>query len=269
MKVVTIGRSSVNDIVLKDGFASRVHCQIIKNDNGDFFIMDFDSKNGTFVNGKRISGKVSLSYTDVVKAGKSMLNWQAHFPMNAVKAAKAQEFNTNSERNKEYEVNYGNNYDYKRERECEYDEVYGNNVNYEPEYEGESNAPKMSQEEMIALCAKLEDYVRKQKRSRKAVLTLGFSVIGFGFFWKSVKDSAESHVPEHKEKYYVDGKQVEAGWYNPKTEGEKRFFWRIFYFISFFVLFMIPVTIFSLIRYIYFSIMVNHIKNKLIEAQII
>jgi MoxR-like ATPase len=55
-RVVTVGRSSKNDISLKDRNTSRRHCNVLQ--VGDsWFAVDCDSHNGTFVNGVRISKK--------------------------------------------------------------------------------------------------------------------------------------------------------------------------------------------------------------------
>ncbi|MDR2065261.1 MAG: FHA domain-containing protein, partial [Prevotellaceae bacterium] len=58
MKVITIGRKPENSVVINDPLVSRHHLQIIQDDSGNFRLADFGSKNGTFVNGKRISGEV-------------------------------------------------------------------------------------------------------------------------------------------------------------------------------------------------------------------
>jgi hypothetical protein len=52
-KTFTIGRSSDNDIAMKDGYVSRRHLKITKREES-YFIMDLGSRNGTFVNGKQI-----------------------------------------------------------------------------------------------------------------------------------------------------------------------------------------------------------------------
>lgn len=55
-RLVTIGRSSKNEISLKDRNTSRRHCNVLQ--VGDsWFAVDCDSHNGTFVNGVRISKK--------------------------------------------------------------------------------------------------------------------------------------------------------------------------------------------------------------------
>ena len=79
MKVITIGRSSENEITINDGSVSRHHCQIVQYDNGTFAIVDFGSTNGTYVNGQRISGQQTLNPNDVVKVGNTLLPWRNYF----------------------------------------------------------------------------------------------------------------------------------------------------------------------------------------------
>lgn len=68
-RVVTVGRSPKNDIVFDHSSISRHHLQLIFHDNGKVEVVDLNSVNGTFVNGKRINGVVSLHTLDVVVAG--------------------------------------------------------------------------------------------------------------------------------------------------------------------------------------------------------
>jgi|GEM_PF-5797461 len=78
MKVITIGRDIDNDIVVHDSKVSRHHLQII-NETGSFKIIDFNSKNGTFVNERKISGETALLMNDVVRIGDTILPWQNYF----------------------------------------------------------------------------------------------------------------------------------------------------------------------------------------------
>jgi len=79
MQVVTIGRSPQNDIVYDDNSVSKYHLQIIKHDNGSFELIDFDSTNGTFVNGRRVK-QVTINSNDVIKIGTSKpLKWKNFF----------------------------------------------------------------------------------------------------------------------------------------------------------------------------------------------
>lgn len=64
---ITIGRSPDADIILLDEKVSRVHCGIRFWD-GDFYIKDLKSKNGTIVNGRRVE-VAKLSPADMIKIG--------------------------------------------------------------------------------------------------------------------------------------------------------------------------------------------------------
>lgn len=78
MKVITIGRSSNNDIHIDDISASRHHCQIIHHDNGTYEIVDI-STYGTFVNGRKVKRSQILNHGDIVKIGKTCLPWMSYF----------------------------------------------------------------------------------------------------------------------------------------------------------------------------------------------
>jgi len=64
---ITIGRSPDADIILLDDKVSRVHCGIRLWD-GEFYIKDLKSKNGTFVNGQRVEVS-KLKTSDTIKVG--------------------------------------------------------------------------------------------------------------------------------------------------------------------------------------------------------
>ena len=78
MKVITFGRNDNNDVIINDQFVGRNHCQIVEND-GKFLVVDLNSTNGTFVNGKRITGQQPLSMSDEIRIGQTTLNWQTYF----------------------------------------------------------------------------------------------------------------------------------------------------------------------------------------------
>jgi sigma-B regulation protein RsbU (phosphoserine phosphatase) len=63
-----IGRLTENNLVLRDNRVSRVHSRITIGDDG-YFIEDMNSRHGTFVNGKRISGVVKLANSDTIGFG--------------------------------------------------------------------------------------------------------------------------------------------------------------------------------------------------------
>lgn len=79
IRVITIGRSSKNDVVLNHVNVSRVHCQIIQYDNGTFSIVDFRSTNGTYVNGARINGQAVLNGNDRVQVAGVEFAWKQYF----------------------------------------------------------------------------------------------------------------------------------------------------------------------------------------------
>ena len=58
-KSIVIGRALDCDVVVKDEKASRRHCQL-RREGGTFVLEDLGSKNGTFVNGERITAAVPL-----------------------------------------------------------------------------------------------------------------------------------------------------------------------------------------------------------------
>jgi sigma-B regulation protein RsbU (phosphoserine phosphatase) len=65
---VTIGRSSSNDIVLSDQFSSGCHAVVIATERG-YALVDQGSKNGTFVNGRRVTGEIDLARGDEILIG--------------------------------------------------------------------------------------------------------------------------------------------------------------------------------------------------------
>lgn len=79
MVVKTIGRGQDNNIVVNDGNVSRVHLQMVQDDNGNISVVDLDSTNGTFVNGSRITGETRLEPGDELRIGDTKLPWQQYF----------------------------------------------------------------------------------------------------------------------------------------------------------------------------------------------
>lgn len=76
-KIISFGRSPDCDIVFDDKTVSRHHgeLQFIGN---KVYVIDNDSTNGTFVNGRRITGRVPLSANDEIKvSNKYRLDWQS------------------------------------------------------------------------------------------------------------------------------------------------------------------------------------------------
>ena len=67
-----IGRSIDSDFVINDTLVSKKHCEITFSE-GKFYVEDLDSRNGTFVNGKRIKKKTALFYGDKLSIGDTIL----------------------------------------------------------------------------------------------------------------------------------------------------------------------------------------------------
>ncbi len=79
MRIITVGRELDNDFVIPDGFVGRHHLQLIKDETGAYFVCDLNSTNGTFVNGKRIQGKVQIDEQDVIRIGNTTIPWISYF----------------------------------------------------------------------------------------------------------------------------------------------------------------------------------------------
>lgn len=71
---LTIGRNPDSDIVLIDDRLSRIHCGLRLWD-GEYYLKDLKSRNGTFVNGRRIE-VTTLKPGDEVKVGQTILTFE-------------------------------------------------------------------------------------------------------------------------------------------------------------------------------------------------
>src|SRR5688500_18580947 len=65
---ITIGRVQGNDVVLPNGNISKRHSRIVLKD-GKFIIIDMQSTNGTYVNGKKITTPQVVKSTDKIYIG--------------------------------------------------------------------------------------------------------------------------------------------------------------------------------------------------------
>ena len=65
--VNTIGRLPDNDVVLSGEFVSRRHCAILVHASDGCEVYDIASKNGTFINGAKLSGPMSLAPGDQIR----------------------------------------------------------------------------------------------------------------------------------------------------------------------------------------------------------
>jgi serine phosphatase RsbU (regulator of sigma subunit) len=80
-KKVTLGRASSCDIPLSDQFSSGCHVAILPAEKG-YAVQDQGSKNGTFLNGRRISGEVNLSPGDEILVGETKIVFDREFRTN-------------------------------------------------------------------------------------------------------------------------------------------------------------------------------------------
>ncbi|MCZ7592051.1 MAG: FHA domain-containing protein [Kiritimatiellae bacterium] len=71
---VTIGRSADADIVLLDERVSRIHCGLRLWD-GDFYIKDLKSRNGTWVNNSKVD-VAKLKAGDVIRTGSTTFTFE-------------------------------------------------------------------------------------------------------------------------------------------------------------------------------------------------
>lgn len=73
-KIITVGRSEDNDVVLIHSSISRRHATIEKKSDNEFEIVDQNSTNGTYINGKRLVGSLKISKTDTIIIGRFQLS---------------------------------------------------------------------------------------------------------------------------------------------------------------------------------------------------
>ena len=63
----TIGRLSDNDVVPPDPYLSRRHCAVLVHSSASCELHEMASKNGTYLNGRKISGPTSLASGDEIR----------------------------------------------------------------------------------------------------------------------------------------------------------------------------------------------------------
>ena len=70
--IIRIGKAEDNDYIADDIHVSRYHANLRRDENGNLFIEDMNSTNGTFVNGNRVMKK-KITSTDRVMLGNQYL----------------------------------------------------------------------------------------------------------------------------------------------------------------------------------------------------
>lgn len=83
MKIIATGRDIQNDVVIRDPKVSQKHMQLIQHDDGRFSVVDLNSKNGTYVNGKRIFTEYTLHTNDTIRIGDTTIPWRDYFYQHA------------------------------------------------------------------------------------------------------------------------------------------------------------------------------------------
>jgi len=76
-----IGRSEDNDLALPDPFSSGHHALVTPSDGG-FFVRDNGSKNGTFLNGKKVQGEIELKRGDEILVGSTRIIYDKELSSN-------------------------------------------------------------------------------------------------------------------------------------------------------------------------------------------
>lgn len=77
MKVISFGRSSSNDVVINDPMvSSNFHMKLVISDDGKVKVVDCNSTNGTFVNGRKVPGEVYINKGDIIRIGNTMVPWE-------------------------------------------------------------------------------------------------------------------------------------------------------------------------------------------------
>lgn len=67
-KDISIGRNFDNNIIIRSNNVSRHHCLITIDENKDVFVQDLNSKNGTFINNKKID-RIQAKHNDTLQVG--------------------------------------------------------------------------------------------------------------------------------------------------------------------------------------------------------
>ena len=92
MKLYVIGTSPQSNIQLRSQYGSSYHAELLLLDNGDMLLTDRGSKNGTYVNGKKITPDkdVNVRRGDEVVFADERLDWN-RIPANTVDMTKVKE----------------------------------------------------------------------------------------------------------------------------------------------------------------------------------
>ena len=71
--VILIGRGADCHMILEDDYVSTRHARVVNGPEG-VYAEDLGSTNGTYVNGQRITAPTTITLSDTVRIGKTILN---------------------------------------------------------------------------------------------------------------------------------------------------------------------------------------------------
>jgi pSer/pThr/pTyr-binding forkhead associated (FHA) protein len=70
--VIMIGRGADCQLILDDDYVSTRHARVVSGESG-IYVEDMGSTNGTYVNGQRITAPTTITLSDSVRIGKTIL----------------------------------------------------------------------------------------------------------------------------------------------------------------------------------------------------
>ena len=71
--VVGIGRSADSALLIDDDYASNRHAQLTRDDDGQWWIEDLNSTNGTSLNATRLSDRERVQAGDTIRIGRTVM----------------------------------------------------------------------------------------------------------------------------------------------------------------------------------------------------
>jgi pSer/pThr/pTyr-binding forkhead associated (FHA) protein len=74
--VILIGRGADCQIILDDDYVSTRHARVVSGENG-IYLEDLGSTNGSYVNGQRITAPTTITMSDTVRIGKTILKLES------------------------------------------------------------------------------------------------------------------------------------------------------------------------------------------------
>ncbi|HLF95489.1 MAG TPA: FHA domain-containing protein, partial [Planctomycetota bacterium] len=85
---ITLGRAETNSVQLEEPAADPEHCLIEATLDGQFKLVDLETKNGTSVNGKKVNAHL-LAHNDQIQVGQTCIRYEEPAP-DAYKTARIQ-----------------------------------------------------------------------------------------------------------------------------------------------------------------------------------